>query len=99
MSSLRISQSDVRHVIDVIHSGVSPESCVPNSWKLETNRESVDKAYHDVCMSLWIQIGDTALNRTGYTNSLTMFWDEILGKKEEENKTSEVEHWDESWYF
>ena len=99
MSLLKISQSNVKHVIDVIHSGALPETCIPEVWKLEVNREKVDKAYHDVCMSLWIQLGDTALNRSGYTNSLTMFWNEILGKKEEENKPSDIEHWDETWYF
>tara|TARA_B100000131_G_C17874161_1_gene515500 strand:- start:13 stop:312 length:300 start_codon:yes stop_codon:yes gene_type:complete len=99
MNSLRIHESDVKSVIDLIHSGVSPETCVPAEWKLESNRDHVDSVYNDVCMMLWLQMGDTALNRSGYTNSLSSFWDEIIGRKEDKNKISEVEHWDEAWYF
>ena len=83
MSSLKILESDVRRVVDLIHSGDPPTSCVPNLWKLEANRENVDIAYQEACFSLWFQMGDTRLNRSGYTNSLARFWEEVVGKKEE----------------
>jgi hypothetical protein len=44
-------------------------------------------------------MGDTALNRSGYTNSILSFWDEIIGKKEEEKSSYVIEHCDDSWYF
>ena len=98
MNLLKIHES-VRRAIDLIHSGTAPKDCVPDEWKLESNRDKIDEAYHDVCMNLWLHMGDTALNRSGYTNSLSIFWNEIIGKKDDKNKTSSVEHWDESWYF
>ena len=99
MSLLKICDADVLRIVELIHSGTLPEICVPSLWKCESNRSIVDKAYHDACMQLWFKMGDTALNRSGYTNSLSAFWNEIIGKKENQNKTDEVEHWDETWYF
>lgn len=98
MNLLKIHES-VRRAIDLIHLGTSPKVCIPDEWKLESNRDKIDEVYHDVCMNLWLHMGDTALNRSGYTNSLSIFWNEIIGKKDDKNKASSVEHWDETWYF
>lgn len=98
MNSLKMHKN-VRKVIDLIHSGTPPEVCVPSEWKLESNRDKIDKVYLEVCMNLWLHMGDTALNRSGYTKSLLDFWNEIVDKKEDEIKVTSVEHWDESWYF
>ena len=90
---------EIKEAIEKIRNGIPPEECVPRIWKLESNRSEVDAAYTDVCMCLWLEKGDTALNRTGYTNSMNDFWNEVIGKKDSQNTTDLIEHWDESWYF
>ncbi len=90
---------EVNQVIDEIQRGSHPEKCVPEEWKLEENRKSLNDAFYAVCTKLWFEMGDTTLNRSGYTNSITAFWDEIIGKKEEEKLIDDVEHLDETWYF
>jgi hypothetical protein len=90
---------EVRQVIDKIQQGCDPENCVPDLWKLKVNRDTLDEAFQGVCLRMWLQLGDTALNRSGYSNSISSFWEEIIGKKEEKKLTDDVEHLDESWYF
>ena len=91
--------NEVRLVIDEIQTGVDPKVCVPAAWKLLENRSILDKAFQDVCFNLWMRMGDTALNRTGYSNSILYFWNEVIGKKEKKISSSIVEHCDDSWYF
>ena len=90
--------NEIRQVIEKIQLGTSAAECVPKVWKLDKNRQALDDAFHDVCVKMWAEMGDTALNRSGYSNSISSFWDEIIGRKKEKSH-EDVEHLDETWYF
>ena len=92
-------ESEIAHIVNQIQSGATPKDCVPERWKRTESREEMSSAFHAVCLDLWIRLGDTALNRTGYTNAISDFWEEIEGKKEDEKSSQDIEHWDEAWYF